>query len=73
MIDGNPNAKAGGRIVISGARAGVDGTYTISEAEHHYSRASGYVTRCNLADPQAGGGAGGGAFGEGWNPGAPGG
>lgn len=51
MIDGNPNAKGGGMVTIVGARPGVDGTYKISEAEHHYSRASGYVTRINVVDP----------------------
>jgi hypothetical protein len=51
MLNGNPRARGGGTITVSGARPGVDGTYGISEAEHHYSRASGYITRCNLEDP----------------------
>jgi phage protein D len=66
MIDGNPNAKGGGMITLVGARPGVDGTYKISEAEHHYSRSSGYVTRCNLADPPEAGSSR--LSGQGWTP-----
>jgi len=51
MMNGNPNAKFQGRVVIIGARPGVDGTYTIVEAEHNYSR-RGYTTRCDLENPQ---------------------
>jgi hypothetical protein len=51
VLNGEPNAKAGGSIIILGARPGVDGTYRITEAEHSYSR-RGYTTRCDVDQPQ---------------------
>jgi hypothetical protein len=53
-INGEPQAVGGNRLVISGAREGVDGNYSIDEAHHHYSR-NGYVTRCKLWLPREGG------------------
>lgn len=43
MINGEPDAAWGGYVQMVGARAGVDGLYHISEADHTYSR-QGYVT-----------------------------
>jgi hypothetical protein len=37
VIDGEPRAKAGGRVNIVGAREGVDGDYYMEEAEHTYA------------------------------------
>jgi phage protein D len=54
LIDGNPQARAGMDCVISGARPGVDGGWQIAEAEHLYSRATGYQTRLTLDFPSAG-------------------
>lgn len=54
VIDGNPAAAAGATAVVKGARAGVDGPYRITEAEHSYRRRSGYQVRCELQQPGAG-------------------
>jgi uncharacterized protein len=43
VINGEPRAKGGGYVQLSGARPGVDGLYHIDTAEHLYSR-EGYVT-----------------------------
>jgi len=51
LLNGEPRAKAGGYVVIDGARPGVDGTYRISEAEHNYTRGVGYTTRCQVTNP----------------------
>lgn len=51
IINGEPLARANARLVISGARPGVDGTWAIKEAEHSYSRKTGYTTRCDLENP----------------------
>ena len=51
LLNGEPNAKAGGFVRIDGARPGVDGTYRISEAEHNYTRGVGYTTRCQVIKP----------------------
>jgi Bacteriophage probable baseplate hub protein len=56
LLNGEPNAKAGGSVVISGARPGVDGTYMIQTAEHNYTRGVGYTTRCNVWSPKPSGG-----------------
>jgi hypothetical protein len=37
--------------VVKGARAGVDGTYRIIEAEHTYLRKGGYTTRLQINTP----------------------
>lgn len=51
IINGEPLARAHASLVISGARPGVDGTWAIKEAEHSYSRKTGYTTRCDLENP----------------------
>jgi phage protein D len=51
LLNGEPRAKAGGFLVIDGARPGVDGSYRISEAEHNYTRGVGYTTRCQVTNP----------------------
>jgi phage protein D len=51
VIDGNPSAAAGANAVVKGARALVDGSYRITEAEHSYRRRSGYTTRLELKMP----------------------
>jgi phage protein D len=54
LMDGEPSARAGGTCVLAGTREGVDGSYRITEAEHTWGRDTGYITRCNLENPQAG-------------------
>jgi hypothetical protein len=56
LIQGNPQARAGGVCIIEGARPGVDGPWMMSEVEHIYSRDSGYVTRVILSQFGAPGG-----------------
>jgi phage protein D len=51
LINGEPNAKANGFVRIDGARPGVDGTYTMTEVEHNYTRGVGYTTRANVRSP----------------------
>lgn len=51
VIDGEPQAQAGSYIEIKGIRHGVDGRYRIAEAEHTYSKKSGYTTRCDVDNP----------------------
>lgn len=51
QINGEPMARSKGKIVISGARPGVDGVWLIKEAEHTYSRKTGYTTRCDVGNP----------------------
>lgn len=51
VINGEPEAQARALIMIQGARPGVDGQYSIKEAEHHYTRNGGYTTRCVLDRP----------------------
>jgi phage protein D len=53
VIDGHPEAKAGATAIVQGARAGVDGTYRIIEAEHSYNRKGGFQTRLTLNSPGA--------------------
>ena len=57
LINGEPEAKANGYVIIDRARPGVDGTYQISEVEHNYQRGVGYTTRMNVKypSPKAGG------------------
>jgi hypothetical protein len=50
IINGQPDARAGGRTIIIGARPGVDGNYRNQEVEHNYSR-RGYTTRIDVDDP----------------------
>jgi phage protein D len=55
VIDGDPAAAAGATAIVKGARAGVDGSYRITEAEHSYRRRTGYTTRLELKQPGAAG------------------
>jgi uncharacterized protein len=50
-INGEPALTAGSPITISGARDGIDGTYTCWEVQHIYDRKSGYTTRCQVRWP----------------------
>lgn len=47
-IIGNPAARPMATCTIKGAREGVDGAYTIWEADHRYSRGEGYTTTLQL-------------------------
>ncbi|MCQ4188579.1 hypothetical protein [Methylocystis suflitae] len=51
IIDGEPVARPGGMVNVSGARPGVDGLYGIEIVEHYYAR-SGFTTRVQLYRPQ---------------------
>jgi len=51
-IDGEPNAQAQALCIVAGLRAGIDGTYRISQATHTYNRDSGWITMLDLTDPQ---------------------
>jgi phage protein D len=51
LINGEPQARAGASLMVKGCRPGVDGGWHISEAEHSYSRASGYQTRLSVSYP----------------------
>lgn len=57
-IIGDPSARSGGTLVVSGARSGVDGSYRITEAEHDWARTEGYVTTMTIDLPNASGGTG---------------
>jgi phage protein D len=50
VINGEPLAKPSMTVEVIGARPGVDGTYTIIEADHIYSR-QGYTTRLEVNRP----------------------
>ena len=50
-IDGDPAAQSQARIILTGARPGVDGTYTIKSARHHYARGHGWTTACEVEQP----------------------
>ncbi len=50
-IDGDAAAQAQARLTLSGARPGIDGTYTIKVARHCFSRHSGWVTTCEVEQP----------------------
>jgi hypothetical protein len=52
VTNGEPAAAAGGKVTISGARPGVDGSYRITEAEHAWFRGGGYQTRMDVENPQ---------------------
>ena len=52
LLNGEPNAKANGFVTISGARPGVDGTYTMTLVEHNYTRGVGYTTRATVQQPR---------------------
>lgn len=50
-IDGDPAAQAQARVTLTGARPGVDGTYTIKCARHRYGRHSGWTTSIEVEQP----------------------
>ena len=50
IVNGEPNARAGGRVTLTGARPGVDGSYRNHEVEHNYSR-RGFTTRIDVDMP----------------------
>jgi hypothetical protein len=52
MLNGEPAAVPNARLNVKGARAGVDGLYSIEEVEHLYSRGGGFLTRCNVNNPR---------------------
>lgn len=47
-INGNPMATVDGRMIIAGARPGVDGSYRIKGVAHVLNRAGGFVTDVEL-------------------------
>lgn len=51
-IDGNSDAQPEGSINLSGARDGIDGTYTIDTVNQSFSRSSGWTTRLDLKEPK---------------------
>lgn len=53
-IDLDPSAQAEGMFTLSGARAGVDGTYRIETVKHKASRSGGATTSLDLKQPQVG-------------------
>lgn len=55
-IDLMPGAQAEAMFVLTGARAGVDGTYRIESVKHKASRTGGATTSLDLKQPQVGGG-----------------
>jgi len=52
LLNGEPDAKANGFLFIDGARPGIDGTYTMTEVEHNYTRGVGFTTRVNVRNPK---------------------
>ncbi|MGV2123992.1 phage late control D family protein [Agrobacterium vitis] len=52
VINGDATPQPGGKCVLSGLRAGVDGTYTIKSVTDELSRSSGYTTSISLSEPQ---------------------
>jgi len=52
LINGEPEAKVTGTVLIAKARPGVDGKYQISEVEHNYTRGVGFTTRMNVKYPK---------------------
>ena len=51
-INGNSDAQPEGSINLSGARDGIDGTYTIDTVNQSFSRSSGWTTRLDLKEPK---------------------
>ena len=55
-IRGEPAARSEGSCIVSGVRAGVDGSYRIDGVRHELTRSAGFLTSLELRQP--GGGAG---------------
>jgi phage protein D len=55
-IEGDTGAVPDAICVLTGARPGVDGSYRIAAVTHSYSRAGGFTTDLDLAQPQDGSG-----------------
>ena len=53
-IDGEPAAQAEGTVMLSGARAGVDGAWLIDSVTHTRSRGGGYTTSLSVKRPGEG-------------------
>jgi len=51
QIDGEPTAQAECLCNVVGWRAGIDGTYRVSSAEHKLTRSAGYITTLELKQP----------------------
>ena len=56
VLNITPSAQAEGLFTLSGARAGVDGTYKITSVTHKASRSGGATTSLQLEQPQGGAG-----------------
>jgi phage protein D len=50
VIDGEPQAQAGGFVEVEGIRHGVDGKYKIDEAEHSFVKSGGFTTRLDITE-----------------------
>jgi len=50
--DGNPDLRPGRLVTIVGLGAAADGIFTVTEAVHSFSEASGYLTEFTTAPPQ---------------------
>jgi phage protein D len=55
-IEGDTSAIPDGLCIITGARPGVDGAYSIETVTHNYSRGGGFVTTLDLKAPREGAG-----------------
>jgi phage protein D len=51
-LDGEPAAQAQAPCYVTGVRAGIDGEYRIKSASHAYTRGGGWITTCELEQPQ---------------------
>ena len=51
-IVGDGNAQPQARCMIQGVRAGINGNYKITSCTHTYSRNEGWITECELSNPQ---------------------
>jgi uncharacterized protein involved in type VI secretion and phage assembly len=49
--DGNPDLRPGRRIRVVGVADAIDGVFTLTEATHGFSEASGYLTRFTTLPP----------------------
>jgi len=46
---GEPRAMAGGKIMIIGARPGIDGDYHMDEVTHDFNSQTGFTTRADVS------------------------